>query len=356
MPTRLVHAGPVAIGGGAPVTVQTMTNTDTRDVAATLDQIRRMAAAGADIVRVSVYDDACADAVRALADGSPVPLVADIHFDHRLAIKSVENGIAKVRINPGNIGGEANVRRVADCLKAHHVPVRIGVNSGSVEKDILKKYGGVTPEGMVESGLSHARMLERAGFDDIVLSFKATDVQKTVAACRLAAKVTDYPQHIGVTESGTADVGIVKSAVGIGALLLDGIGDTIRVSLSGDPVQEVPAGLSILRACGLRRDGIEIISCPTCGRTGIDVEGIARRVRAATADIRAPLKVAVMGCVVNGPGEAREADLGVAGGSHGRGVLFVNGEEPRPVEGDLAELLIAEIRRMTAGREQEPHA
>jgi len=346
-PTKQVFAGPVAIGGGAPVTVQTMTNTDTRDVEATLAQIRAMAAAGADIVRVSVYDDACARAVRALVDGSPVPLVADIHFDHRLAIQSAENGIAKVRINPGNIGGEENVRRVADCLKAHHVPVRIGVNSGSVEKDILQKYGGVTPEGMVESGLNHARMLERAGFDDIVLSFKATDVRKMVAACRLAAKLTQYPQHIGVTESGTADVGIVKSAVGIGALLLDGIGDTIRVSLSGDPVQEVPAGLSILRACGLRRDGLEIISCPTCGRTGIDVEGIARRVRAECADIKTPLKVAVMGCVVNGPGEAREADLGVAGGGQGKGVLFVKDQAPRPVSGDLAAILIQEIRKMT---------
>ena len=327
-----------------------MTNTDTRDVEATLVQIRAMAAAGADIVRVSVYDEACARAVRALVDGSPVPLVADIHFDHRLAIQSVENGIAKVRINPGNIGGEANVHRVADCLKAHGVPVRIGVNSGSVEKDILQKYGGVTPEGMVESGLNHARMLEKAGFEDIVLSFKATDVQKMVAACRLAAKLTDYPQHIGVTESGTADVGIVKSAVGIGALLLDGIGDTIRVSLSGDPVQEVPAGLSILRACGLRRDGLEIISCPTCGRTGIDVEGIARRVRAECQDIRVPLKVAVMGCVVNGPGEAREADLGVAGGGGGKGVLFVKDQPPRPVSGDLAALLIQEIRQMIRDR------
>ncbi len=349
MSTRKVCVGPVAIGGGAPVSVQTMTNTDTRDVTATLAQIRAMAGAGADIVRVSVYDEACAAAVRSLLDGSPVPLVADIHFDHRLAIKSVENGISKVRINPGNIGGEANVRALADCLKAHRVPVRIGVNSGSIEKDILRKYGGVTPEGMVESGLNHARMLEREGFEDIVLSFKATDVRKMVDACRLVARQTGYPQHIGVTESGTADVGIVKSAVGIGALLLDGIGDTIRVSLSGDPVQEVPAGLSILRACGLRRDGIEIISCPTCGRTTIDVEGIARRVRAETADIRMPLKVAVMGCIVNGPGEAREADLGVAGGRDG-GALFVRGEQPRTIRGDLATALISEIRRLANGR------
>jgi len=349
--TRKVNVGPVPIGGGAPISVQTMTNTDTQDVEATLAQVRAMAAAGADIVRVSVYDEACAKAVRDLVDGSPVPLVADIHFNHRLAIQSVENGIAKVRINPGNIGGEAHVRELADCLKQHRVPVRIGVNSGSIEKEILEKYGGVTPEGMVESGLNHARMLEKAGYDDIVLSFKATDVRKMVAACRLAAKTCDYPQHIGVTESGTADVGIVKSAVGIGALLLEGIGDTIRVSLSGDPVQEVPAGLSILRACGLRKDGIEIISCPTCGRTGIDVEGIARRVRAETADIRIPLKVAVMGCVVNGPGEAREADLGVAGGKDGAGILFVKDQPPRSIKGgDLAAELIAEIRRMVDAR------
>ena len=351
MATRKVFVGPVQIGGGAPVSVQTMTNTDTRDVAATLAQIRAMAAAGADIVRVSVYDEACAKAVRALVDGSPVPLVADIHFNHRLAIASVENGIAKVRINPGNIGGEAHVRELADCLKVHRVPVRIGVNSGSIERDILEKHGGVTPEGMVESGLNHARMLEKAGYNDIVMSFKATDVRKMVAACRLAARTCDYPQHIGVTESGTADVGIVKSAVGIGALLLDGIGDTIRVSLSGDPVQEVPAGLSILRACGLRRDGVEIISCPTCGRTGIDVEGIARRVRDGTADIRVPLKVAVMGCVVNGPGEAREADLGVAGGKDGAGILFVKDQPPRPIKGgDLSAVLIAEIHGMVENR------
>lgn len=345
MNTRRVYAGSVAIGGGVPVTVQTMTNTDTRDVPATLAQIRAMAQAGADIVRISVYDEACAQAVRPLVDASPVPLVADIHFDHKLAIQSIENGIAKVRINPGNIGGEANVRILADCLKMHHVPVRIGVNSGSIEKDILKKYGGVTAEGMVESGLNHAKMLERTGFEDIVLSYKATDVQKMVEACRLAAKVSSYPQHIGVTESGTADVGIVKSAVGIGALLLDGIGDTIRVSLSGDPVQEVPAGLSILRACGVRRDCVEIISCPTCGRTCIDVEGIARRVRQETLDIHKPIKVAVMGCIVNGPGEAREADLGIAGGKDG-GALFIKGQTPRPVRGDLAQALIEEVRRI----------
>ena len=344
MQTKRVYAGGVAIGGGADVSIQTMTNTDTRDVAATLDQIRRMAEAGADIVRVSVYDEACAAAVRALVDGSPVPLVADIHFDHKLAIASIENGIAKVRINPGNIGGEKNVQTLADCLKMHRIPVRIGVNSGSIEKEILARYGGVTAQGMVESGLNHARMLERAGFEDIVLSFKATNVRTMIEACRLAHQQTGYPQHIGVTESGTADVGIIKSAVGIGTLLMEGIGDTIRVSISGDPVQEVPAGLSILRACGLRSDFVEIISCPTCGRTCIDVEGIANEVRRRTLDIRKPVKVAVMGCIVNGPGEAKEADLGIAGGKDG-GALIVKGEAPRAVRGNLADILVQEVRR-----------
>jgi len=345
--TKRVIAGGVAIGGGAPVTVQSMTNTKTEDVEATLAQIRAMADAGADIVRVSVYNKLCANSVRALVDGSPVPLVADIHFDHTLAIKSIENGIAKVRINPGNIGGEQNVRMLADCLKQHHIPVRIGVNSGSIEKDILAKYGGVTAEGMVESGLNHARMLEKFGFDDLVLSYKATDLDTMIKACRLAAKVSEYPQHIGVTESGTADVGLIKSAIGIGALLMDGIGDTVRVSLSGDPVQEVPAALSILRACGTRRDCIEIVSCPTCGRTDIDVEGIARRVRAATQDIKVPLKVAVMGCIVNGPGEAKEADLGLAGAKT-YCKLFAKGQELYKVEGDPVEALVAEIRRRVA--------
>ena len=345
--TKRVYAGKVAIGGGAPVSVQSMTNTKTEDVEATLAQIRAMADAGADIVRVSVYNKLCADNVRALVDGSPVPLVADIHFDHKLAIRSIENGIAKVRINPGNIGGEQNVRVLADCLKQHHIPVRIGVNSGSIEKEILAKFGGVTAEGMVDSGMNHARMLEKCGFDDIVLSYKATDVKTMVDACRLAAKISDYPQHIGVTESGTADVGIVKSAVGIGALLLDGIGDTVRVSLSGDPVQEVPAALSILRACGVRRDCIDIVSCPTCGRTDVDVEGIARRVREATKDIRVPLKVAVMGCIVNGPGEAKEADLGIAGAKTFC-KLFAKGQELRKIEGDPVEALVAEIRKRAA--------
>ena len=339
--TKQVFAGRVPIGGGAPVTVQSMTNTDTRDLQATLDQIRRLARAGCDIVRVSVYDRACADNVRALCDGSPVPLVADIHFDHRLAIASVENGISKVRINPGNIGGEANVKALCDCLKAHDAPVRVGVNSGSLEKDILNKYGGVTPRGMVESALNHARLLEKYGWDKIVISLKASDVRRTVEAYRLASQMCDYPLHLGVTEAGTPGAGHIKSAIGIGALLLDGIGDTIRVSLSGDPEPEAEAGLDILRALGLR-GGVDVISCPTCGRTCIDVPGLARRVREATRDVRRDLKVAVMGCVVNGPGEAAEADIGIAGGREG-GVLFVKGQPPRPVKGDLEAALLQAI-------------
>ena len=343
--TRRVQVGTVAIGGGAPVSVQSMTNTDTRDVEATLAQIRALAQAGADIVRVSVYDMDCAKAVRALVDGSPVPLVADIHFDHRLAIAAAENGISKLRINPGNIGGERNVRALADCVKAHHIPVRIGVNSGSVEREILQKYGGPTPEGMLESALGHARMLERCGFYDMVLSMKASNVPDTYAVYRLAAERCDYPLHVGVTEAGLPGEGTLKSAIGIGALLLAGIGDTIRVSLTGDPVPEVRAGLDILRAVGLRRDHISYISCPTCGRTCIDVGGIMARVQKELADVRAPLKVAVMGCVVNGPGEAREADVGVAGGRDG-GALFVKGKAPRKVQGDLAQALIDEVRAM----------
>ena len=340
--TKQVQVGGVAIGGGARVTIQSMTNTDTRDVSATLQQIRALAEAGCDIVRVSVYDEACAHAVRALVDGSPVPLVADIHFDHHLAILALENGIQKLRINPGNIGGEANVKELADALRVHHVPVRIGVNSGSVEKDILRKYGGPTPQGMVESALGHARLLEKYGFDDLVLSIKASSPRATVEANRLASKACDYPLHIGVTEAGSPGMGTIKSAVGIGALLLDGIGDTVRVSLSGDPVNEVYAAKEILKAAGVRNEGVDIISCPTCGRTQIPVAEIAERVRQATQGLRTPLKVAVMGCIVNGPGEAREADIGIAGGKDG-GALFVKGEKPRAVRGDLAEILIHEI-------------
>ena len=343
--TKLVRIGNLPLGGGNPVLVQSMTNTDTRDTEATLKQIRALAAAGCDLVRVSVYDEACAEAVRTLVDGSPVPLVADIHFDHKLAIRAAENGIAKLRINPGNIGGEARVRELADCAKAHHIPIRIGVNSGSAEKELLEKYGGPTAECLTESALNHARMLEKAGFEDIVLSMISSNVKLTIDAYRLASRRCDYPLHLGVTEAELPGQGTVKSAIGIGALLADGIGDTIRVSLSGDPVPEAKAAWDILRALNLRIRGVQLIACPTCGRTCIPVEQIARRVEQELADITVPLKVAVMGCVVNGLGEGREADVGIAGGKSG-GVLFIRGQEPRKVEGDLAEILVSAVRQM----------
>ncbi|MBQ9210313.1 MAG: flavodoxin-dependent (E)-4-hydroxy-3-methylbut-2-enyl-diphosphate synthase [Clostridia bacterium] len=344
--TKTVKVGKLLLGGGNPILVQSMTNTDTRDAEATLAQIRALAAAGCDIVRVSVYDEECARAVRALVDGSPVPLVADIHFDYKLAIAAMENGIAKMRINPGNIGGAEKVRMVADCAKKHHVPIRIGVNSGSAEKELLAKYGGPTAECLVESALNHARLLEDVGFQEIVLSMKSSDVRLTVAAYRLAHEKCDYPLHVGVTEAGLPGQGTVKSAIGIGSLLLDGIGDTIRVSLSGDPVPEAKAGWDILRALDLRTRGVQLIACPTCGRTGIPVAEIASRVEKELGDITVPLKVAVMGCVVNGIGEGKEADVGIAGGGNGAGVLFAKGEEPRKVQGDLAEILINKVKEM----------
>lgn len=350
--TRPVTLGPLTLGGGSPIWVQSMTNTPTEDVEKTSAQIKALADAGCDIVRVSVYSEDCARAVRRLVDLSPVPLVADIHFDHHLAVMAAENGIHKLRINPGNVGGEQNVRTVADCARAHHIPIRIGVNSGSVEKDILCKYGGVTAEGLVESALNHARMLEKVGFEDIVLSMKASDVRLTIDTYELAAKRCDYPLHVGVTEAGLPGQGTIKSAIGIGALLARGIGDTIRVSLSGDPLPEAKAAWDILEALNLRRrHGVQLISCPTCGRTRIDVPGIARRVEEELHDITVPLTVAVMGCVVNGPGEAREADVGMAGGD-GVGALFVKGQPPVKVEGDLAGALIQKVREIAAQRMQ----
>lgn len=340
--TKQVKAGSVAIGGGSPVSVQSMTNTDTRDVSATLAQIKALAAAGCDLVRVSVYDAACAQAVRALVDGNPVPLVADIHFDHTLALAAMENGIHKLRINPGNIGGAENVRRVADCARAHHVPIRIGVNAGSLEKDILQRDGGATAQGMVDSALRHIRLLEQAHYDDIVISLKASSVPMTVAAYRLMRQVSDYPLHVGVTEAGLPGQGTLKSAIGIGALLLDGIGDTIRVSLTGDPIQEPIAALNILRAVGLR-SGIRFVSCPTCGRTQIDVAGIARRLEAEFGSVDKPVTVAVMGCVVNGPGEARGADIALCGGKD-CGALFIKGKPVGKLTGDLAEGMAKAVR------------
>lgn len=349
---KQVSVGRLTMGGHNPVWVQSMTNTDTRDVQATLAQIRALANAGCDIVRVSVYDEACARAVRDLVDASPVPLVADIHFDHHLAIMAAENGIAKLRINPGNIGGEEHVRLLAACAKMHHIPIRIGVNSGSIEKDILAQYGEPTAEGMVESALRHARMLEKVGFEDIVLSMKASSVRLTIDTYELAAKRCDYPLHVGVTEAGLPGQGTIKSAIGIGALLAQGIGDTIRVSLTGDPVPEAKAAWDILRALDMRTHGVQLISCPTCGRTCINVAGIAAQVEKELADVKVPLKVAVMGCVVNGPGEAREADVGIAGGRNG-GALFIKGQPAKRVEGDLAAILIKAAREIAAAKEKK---
>ena len=323
--TRQITVGSVKIGGGAPVSIQSMLNTKTTDVEASLHQIRALAAAGCEIARLAVPDMEAAESFGKICDASPLPLVADIHFDYRLAIRAAENGASKIRINPGNIGGEARVKAVADCCKMHHIPIRIGVNGGSLEKDLLEKYGHPTPEALVESAFSHIRLLEKFGFDDICVSMKSSSVPLMMQAYRLFSAQSDYPLHVGVTETGTEHMGVIKSAMGIGGLLCMGIGDTIRVSLTADPVREVYAARDILKAAGLRHDGVNIVACPTCGRTRIDLIGLAGRVEEALKDCKKPITVAVMGCVVNGPGEAREADVGIAGGD-GVGMLFAKGQ------------------------------
>ena len=331
--TRQINVGGVLIGGGAPVSIQSMTNTPTHDVEATVGQIRALATAGCQIVRLAVPDQAAAQAIRAIRDQSPVPLVADIHFDYRLALTAVEGGIDKIRINPGNIGGEERVRAVAEACRANGVPIRIGVNGGSLERELLDKYGGPTPEALVESAQGHIRLLEKYGFGEICVSLKSSNVPVTMAAYELMHTTSDYPLHLGVTEAGTARMGTIKSAVGIGGLLARGIGDTFRVTLTADPVEEIAAAKDILRAVGLRRDGPELISCPTCGRTKIDLIPMARQVEALLKTVDKPITVAVMGCAVNGPGEARHADVGLAGGD-GEGVLFRRGEIVRKVPED----------------------
>ena len=323
--SRQIHVGPVAIGGGAPVSIQSMTNTPTHDVEATLSQIRALAAAGCDIVRVAVPDEAAAQAIGALKAGSPVPLVADIHFDYRLALIAAEQGIDKIRINPGNIGGADRVEAVANACRERGIPIRIGVNGGSLERDLLARYGGPTPEAMVESALGHAALLEQYGFEDICISLKASSVPVTMAAYRLMAQQYDYPLHLGITEAGTPELGVLKAAAGIGGLLALGVGDTLRVSLTADPVEEVLAARQILKAIGLRREGPELIACPTCGRTQIGLIPMAQQVEELLKGVDKPITVAVMGCIVNGPGEARHADVGIAGG-RGEGVLFRKGE------------------------------
>ena len=338
--TRQISVGGVAIGGGASVSIQSMCNTKTTDVAGSLAQIKALYTAGCQIVRLTVPTLEAAQTFGQIAQQSPLPLVADIHFDYRCAIAAAEQGAAKIRINPGNIGSEDRVKAVVDCCKAHHIPIRIGVNGGSLEKDLLEKYGHPTAEALVESAFSHIALLEKNGFYDTCVSMKSSNVPLMMAAYRLFAERSDYPLHVGVTETGTEYMGTIKSAMGIGGLLCMGIGDTIRVSLTADPVREVEAAKAILKAAGLRKQGVNIISCPTCGRTQIDLIGLATAVENALKNCDKDLTVAVMGCVVNGPGEAREADIGIAGGD-GCGILFLKGKlvEKLPYDQLLPKLL-----------------
>ncbi len=347
--SRQVSVGGITLGGDAPIRVQSMTNTDTRNVTATVEQIRRLQRSGCEIVRVAVPDEEAARALREIKKEVDLPIVADIHFDYRLALGALEAGVDKLRINPGNIGRREKVEVVARAAKERGVPIRIGVNSGSLRRDILRKYGSATAEAMVESALEEVKILEEVGFEDIVISLKASDVPRTVRAYKLIADRVPYPLHIGITEAGTVRSGAVRSAVGLGILLWEGIGDTIRVSLCGDPVEEVWTAYEILKALGLRRRGATVVACPTCGRTEIDVVSLAERVERALAEVEEPITVAVMGCVVNGPGEAREADVGVAGG-RGVGVLFRRGKVVRKVNQEkLFEALMEEIGKLREG-------
>ncbi len=345
--SRQIHIGDVPVGGGAPVSVQSMTNTDTRDWRSTVEQIKRLEEAGCEIIRVAVLDEQAVEAFATIKRSIRIPVIADIHFDHRLAIGAMRAGADAIRINPGNIGGPGKVKKVIDLARERKVPVRIGVNSGSVEKDLLAKYGHPTPDAMVESALRHIRFFEDNDFGLIKISLKSSDVITTIQSYRLMAAKTDYPFHLGVTEAGTVVSGAIKSALGVGLLLLDGIGDTMRVSLTAAPEDEMFVAWSILRALKLRQRGIELVSCPTCGRTGIGLIPIVERAEALLKHVKAPLKVAIMGCVVNGPGEAREADVGIAG-AKGSGILFKKGERVAKVpEKDLLDRLISEIEKMT---------
>lgn len=344
--TKQIMVGGVPIGGGAPVTIQSMTNTRTDDVEATLHQIRTLAAAGCEIIRVAVPDMAAAKAVGKIKEDSPIPVVVDIHFDYKLALEAIAAGADKVRINPGNIGGADHVKAVAQACARRGVPIRIGVNGGSLEKPLLAKYGGVCPEAMVESAFGHIRLLNQFDFDDICVSLKSSSVPMTMKAYQLMNQASDYPLHIGVTEAGTVRMGTLKSAVGIGGLLALGIGDTMRVSLSADPVEEVYAAKEILKAAGVQREGAELVSCPTCGRTRIDLIALANEVEERLKTVDKPITVAVMGCVVNGPGEASAADCGIAGGV-GEGLLFKKGQIVKKVpQEQLVEELFALIETL----------
>lgn len=331
--SRQINIGGVPIGGDAPISVQSMTNTDTRNFEATMRQIWDLHGAGCELVRLAVPDEEAADQLPALIKASPVPLIADIHFDYRLALKALEGGIHGLRINPGNIGSEARVKQVVEMAKGYGVPIRIGVNGGSLEKELLEKYGHVTADALVESALGHINILEKHNFDMIKISLKSSDVPMMLEAYQKLAEKVDYPLHIGVTESGTLKGGTIKSSVGIGALLAMGIGDTLRVSLTDNPVHEVEVGFEILKVLGLREQGATLVSCPTCGRTEIDLIPLAQKVEELIKEIKSPIKVAVMGCVVNGPGEAREADIGIAGGK-GVGLIFRKGQVIKKVPED----------------------
>jgi len=351
--TRQIAIGPVKIGGNAPVAVQSMCNTDTRDAAATLAQIRLLEQAGCEVVRLAVPDEEAAESLGKIRKGASLPLIADIHFDYRLALEAVKQGVDGLRINPGNIGGRDKVSEVVRACKDKRIPIRIGVNAGSLEKQLLEKYGHPTPEAIVESAFGHIRILEELNYTDIKVSLKASDVMTTVAAYRLFSQKSDYPLHIGISEAGTLFSGTIKSSVGLGILLAEGIGDTMRVSLTADPVEEVRAAYEILKSLKVRQRGVNIISCPTCGRTEIDIIGLANEVEKRLASVKEPITVAVMGCVVNGPGEAREADVGIAGGK-GVGLLFKHGEILKKFdEKELANVLVKEVEEIVKQQKSE---
>ena len=344
--SRVVKAGNVKIGGNSPISVQSMLNAPAEDAGANVRQAQALERAGCEIIRLTVPNTEAVKTLYAVKDAVKIPVVADIHFDYRCALESVAAGADKIRINPGNIGDDEKVRAVAEACRLKGVPIRIGVNAGSLEKELLAKYGSATPEAMAQSAMRHVALLEKHDFNDIVISIKSSDVEKTVKAYRTVAKLCDYPLHLGVTEAGTPNMALVKSSMGIGSLLLDGIGDTIRVSMTADPLDEVKAGFDILKAAGIKKDCVSIVSCPTCGRTKINLIALAEEIEKALADVKKPLKVAVMGCVVNGPGEAKDADIGVAGGD-GCGVIFKHGEVLKKVsEQDIVKELLNEIEKM----------
>jgi len=345
-PTRKVKVGSIYVGGDSPISIQSMTNTDTRDVKSTLNQINKLDKIGCDIIRCAVPDMEASEALKIITKESKIPVVADIHFDYKLALESIKNGVDALRINPGNIGSMERVKMVAEAAKEKSIPIRIGVNSGSLKKDILDKYARVCPEALVESALQHVSILEKCNFNDIVISIKSSNVMQMIESYRLISEKVNYPLHLGVTEAGTTFRGTIKSSVGIGTLLAEGIGDTIRVSITGDPLEEIKIGKEILRSLGYVNEGIEFVSCPTCGRTNIDLISIAQEVEKRLLNYNKNIKVAVMGCVVNGPGEAREADIGIAGGK-GEGLIFKKGEIIKKVkEEDIIDELIKEIEKM----------